>query len=601
MNFREDMNIVIVGHVDHGKSTIIGRLLADTNSLPDGKLEQVREMCRRNAKPFEYAFLLDALKDERDQGITIDSARAFFKTKKRDYIIIDAPGHIEFLKNMVTGAARAEAALLVIDANEGIKENSKRHGYLLSMLGIKQICILVNKMDLVSYDEKRFNQIEKDYRGFLDSIGVEPQAFIPVSGMEGDNIAAHQENMPWYDGDTVLDMLDKFQALKQKDNLPFRMPVQAVYKFTRDGDDRRIVAGTIDTGKVSVGEEVVFYPSGKKSKVKTIEAFNAPVQETADYSSATGFTLEEQIYIKRGDLACKVGEKKPRVTTRFKANIFWLGKSSLVKNKKYLLKIGTAKVGLEVEEIIRVLDASSLDANVKGEVERHDVAEVIFRADKAIAFDLATDIDITSRFVIVDQFEIAGGGIITESLSDDVSWARDKVQLRIEKWYSGYVSAVQRAERYNQRPTLILVTGKKETDRKEYAARLERRLFKDGKFVYYMSLGNFVYGVGGDIIAEEKGHNEEHFRRLAEFSNIMLATGQILIVSAQDVSEKELSIIKTSIDEDMITSVWVGEGLPEEYSYDMIYPEADARAFSIKAKEYLQKKGIIFSYNFDKI
>ena len=291
MNFREDMNIVIVGHVDHGKSTIIGRLLADTNSLPDGKLEQVREMCRRNAKPFEYAFLLDALKDERDQGITIDSARAFFKTKKRDYIIIDAPGHIEFLKNMVTGAARAEAALLVIDANEGIKENSKRHGYLLSMLGIKQICILVNKMDLVSYDEKRFNQIEKDYRGFLDSIGVEPQAFIPVSGMEGDNIAAHQENMPWYDGDTVLDMLDKFQALKQKDNLPFRMPVQAVYKFTRDGDDRRIVAGTIDTGKVSVGEEVVFYPSGKKSKVKTIEAFNAPVQETADYSSATGFTL----------------------------------------------------------------------------------------------------------------------------------------------------------------------------------------------------------------------------------------------------------------------------------------------------------------------
>jgi bifunctional enzyme CysN/CysC len=242
-----------------------------------------------------------------------------------------------------------------------------------------------------------------------------------------------------------------------------------------------------------------------------------------------------------------------------------------------------------------------LDANVKEEVERHDVAEVIFRADKAIAFDLATDIDITSRFVIVDQFEIAGGGIITESLSDDVSWARDKVQLRIEKWYSGYVSAVQRAERYNQRPTLILITGKKETDRKEYAAQLERRLFKDGKFVYYMSLGNFVYGVGGDIIAEEKGHNEEHFRRLAEFSNIMLATGQILIVSAQDVSEKELSIIKTSIDEDMIVSVWVGEGLPEESSYNMVYPEADARAFSIKTKEYLQKKGIIFSYNFDKI
>ena len=156
---REDMNIVIVGHVDHGKSTIIGRLLADTGSLPEGKLESVKEMCRRNSKPFEYAFLLDALKDEQAQGITIDSARCFFKTEKRNYIIIDAPGHIEFLKNMVTGAARAEAALIVIDAKEGVRENSKRHRYLLSMLGIKQITVLVNKMDLSDYSHTRFQEI----------------------------------------------------------------------------------------------------------------------------------------------------------------------------------------------------------------------------------------------------------------------------------------------------------------------------------------------------------------------------------------------------------------------------------------------------------
>ena len=163
---REDMNIVIVGHVDHGKSTIIGRLLADTGSLPEGKLEDVKEMCRRNSKPFEYAFLLDALKDEQAQGITIDSARCFFNTEKRNYIIIDAPGHIEFLKNMVTGAARAEAALLVIDAKEGVRENSKRHGYLLSMLGIKQITVLVNKMDLAGYSQDRFEEIEKSIESF---------------------------------------------------------------------------------------------------------------------------------------------------------------------------------------------------------------------------------------------------------------------------------------------------------------------------------------------------------------------------------------------------------------------------------------------------
>ena len=178
---KQDMNIVIVGHVDHGKSTVIGRLLADTNSLPEGKLEQVKETCRRNSKPFEYAFLLDALKDEQAQGITIDTARCFFQTERRNYIIIDAPGHIEFLKNMITGASRAEAALLVIDASEGIQENSRRHGYMLSMLGIKQVCVLVNKMDLIGYSEKPFRRIEKQYRRFLKKVDVEPLCFIPIS------------------------------------------------------------------------------------------------------------------------------------------------------------------------------------------------------------------------------------------------------------------------------------------------------------------------------------------------------------------------------------------------------------------------------------
>ncbi|RMG21188.1 MAG: GTP-binding protein, partial [Methanobacteriota archaeon] len=260
---REQMNIVIAGHVDHGKSTIIGRLLADTNSLPEGKLEQVQEMCRRTSRPFEYAFLLDALKDEQSQGITIDSARIFFKTKKRHYLIIDAPGHIEFLKNMVTGASHAEAALLVIDANEGVQENSRRHGYMISMLGIKQIVVLVNKMDLVKYDQKRFEDIKKEYTAFLKEIKVDPKTFIPVSGREGDNIASNSPKMPWYTGDTVLSILDSFEKEKQPIDRPFRMPVQDVYKFTKGGDDRRIVAGTVESGRLRVGDEVVFYPSGK--------------------------------------------------------------------------------------------------------------------------------------------------------------------------------------------------------------------------------------------------------------------------------------------------------------------------------------------------
>ncbi|KKL68203.1 hypothetical protein LCGC14_2127310, partial [marine sediment metagenome] len=206
---RQQMNIVIIGHVDHGKSTVIGRLLADTGSLPKGKLDDVKAICAKNARPFEYAFLLDALKDEQAQGITIDSARCFFRSDKREYIIIDAPGHIEFLKNMISGAARAEAALLVIDAKEGVRENSRRHGYLLSMLGVKQVAICVNKMDLVDYSRDVFDAITAEYTDFLKQIDTEAMAFIPVSAREGDNVATRSEIMSWYDGPVVLDMLDR--------------------------------------------------------------------------------------------------------------------------------------------------------------------------------------------------------------------------------------------------------------------------------------------------------------------------------------------------------------------------------------------------------
>ena len=226
---------------------MVGRLLADTGSLPQGKLEAVRRECERTGKPFEYAFLLDALTDEQDQGITIDTARCFFKSARRDYIIIDAPGHIEFLKNMISGAARAEAAVLVIDAKEGVRENSRRHGYILSMLGIRQVVVCVNKMDLVGYDEAHFARIESEYRAFLDGIGsVSPKQFIPVSAIAGENLAIRSSKMPWYQGPTLLETLDGLAKAPGKSDAPFRMPVQAVYKFTNAGDDRRIIAGRIE-------------------------------------------------------------------------------------------------------------------------------------------------------------------------------------------------------------------------------------------------------------------------------------------------------------------------------------------------------------------
>ena len=289
----ECLSIVTVGHVDHGKSTVIGRLLADADALPDGKLEAIRENCRRNSKPFEYAFLLDALKNEQAQGITIDTARCFFQSGKRRYIIIDAPGHIEFLKNMVTGASRAEAALMVIDAARGVEENTRRHGYFLSMLGIRQVAVLINKMDLVDRSQRVFEDIRAEFEAFLAKINIRPAAFIPVSGMEGDNIAVRSDKMPWYEGPTVLEQMDAFAPIPPAEQLPLRMPVQGVYKFTQNNDSRRIIAGTLESGSVRAGDGIVFYPSGKRTTVKTLEVFNAETPERFVAGQAAGFTMTE--------------------------------------------------------------------------------------------------------------------------------------------------------------------------------------------------------------------------------------------------------------------------------------------------------------------
>ncbi|MGE0554496.1 MAG: GTP-binding protein [Gemmatimonadales bacterium] len=588
------MNIVIGGHVDHGKSTIVGRLLADTGSLPEGKLEQVRASCARNAKPFEYAFLLDALKDEQSQGITIDAARVFFKTPKRHYIIIDAPGHIEFLKNMVTGASRAEAALLVIDAHEGVQENSRRHGYMMSMLGIRQIAVLVNKMDLADLAQDRYDRIVAEYTAFLQRIDVRPACFIPVVGRDGDNVADRSERMAWYDGPTVLEALDAFTPEPAAVDKPFRMPVQDVYKFTNQGDDRRIVAGTIDTGSVAVGDEVVFYPSGKRSHVKSIEAFSAPVRTTARAGEATGFTLTEQIYVGRGEMATLAREPKPEVTSRLRVSLFWLGKQPLVTKRDYQLKLGTARIPVRLEQIHRVIDASNLDSSESKErVDRHDVAECTLKLGRAMAFDLADRVAASSRFVLVDDYEIRGGGIIREALPDQQSWVREKVMLRNFKWEPSIIPIERRAERYSQRATLLLITGAREADRKGLGKVVEAQLFQEGRLVYFLGMGSVVYGVDADLARSDD--TREHLRRLGEIANIMLDAGAILVVSAAELSQDDLEVIKTSVDPERIEVVWVGETVTTDIAYDLIVADDESPTEGVvRIKGLLHDRGRLF-------
>jgi len=557
-NAREQMNVVIVGHVDHGKSTLVGRLLADTGSLPEGKIEAVKAQCKRTSKPFEYAFLLDALKDEQAQGITIDTARSFFKSPKRDYIIIDAPGHIEFLKNMVSGAARAEAALLLIDAHEGIKENSKRHGYMMHFLGIKNTAVCVNKMDLVHYDKEVFEKIKADYTKFLAEISLIPKSFIPVSAFYGDNMISPSKNMPWYKGSSVLEVLDSFEKAAPRDQLPFRMPVQDIYKFTESRDERRIVAGRVESGTIKAGDNIVFLPSGKKNRIKSVEYFNGPARTEAFAGTSIGFTNDTEIYIRPGEILCRSSEKLPYVSNKFRANIFWMGKQPLIKDKIYKLKITTQQVPVIVADVIHVLNAVQLISSQKSHVDRHEVGEIIFETLKPIAFDVVSDIAQTGRFVLVDNYEIAGGGIILAPIFDSDSSLEQQIKKRDYGWERSHITPLLRAQKYRHKSAFIVLAGKIDTGKQRIAKALEEALFNLGKNVYFLGISNRLVLAAQDSKDKTLGKYNA-LVQLGELAHLMTDAGLILITSITDIDQYELSMLKKLNNPNRTLIVCVGE------------------------------------------
>ncbi|AEJ61937.1 sulfate adenylyltransferase, large subunit [Spirochaeta thermophila DSM 6578] len=556
---QERVAVVMVGHVDHGKSTIVGRLLAEAGALPKGELEQVQEYCRRNARTFEYAYLLDALKDEQAQGITIDSARVFFSLEGRDFVWIDAPGHVEFIKNMVTGASRADAAFLVIDVREGVQENSRRHGYLLSFLGVEQVVVLVNKMDLVDWQEEAFSRVRDRFGEFLEGLGIRPVAYIPVSGREGDNLVSLSPRMPWYLGPTVKDVFLEFSPRTGTEGGPFRMPVQAVYKFTRLGDDRRIIAGTVVTGTLSVGDEVVFYPSGKRSRVKRIESFNEE-PSLLSAGESKGFTLETQVYVRPGELAARVDEPPPEGASAFRVTLFWLSPHPMVKGKRYTLRLGAAREAAYLSEIKAVVDSSDLTTESHKEVvEQYDVAECVLSTLKPVAFDLYHRIPPTGRFVIIDEYEIAGGGVILEALP--VSGVDSYVRAREERWRRGEVGADERAMRYGQRPYVLLVTGDEPSCLDALARRAERTLFERGWNVYYLASENLMQGLEADLVVEDR---EEHLRRMGEVLRLLTDTGLVVVTTVVGMEEEEVALLCEVARPAEVLVVEVGSMLPDE-------------------------------------
>ncbi len=518
------LKVVFVGHVDHGKSTLIGRIFHDTHSLPDGKVEQIRQACREEGMEFEYAFLLDALLEEQEQNITIDTTQIQFKTAKRPYVIIDAPGHQEFLKNMITGAASADAAVLLIAANEGVREQSRRHGYLLSLLGIKQVVVAVNKMDLVHFSEQTFNEVVEEYRKFLAQIGLQARTFVPVSARNGYNVAQRSpEVMPWYDGPAITEMLDQFAPPKQLTELPLRFPVQDVYRF----DSRRIIAGRIESGSLKVGDQIVFSPNNKTSVVASIERWEAPPRDEASAGESIGITLTEQIFVERGHVGSK-SENAPIESNRFRARLFWMGRRNLEPGERYKLKLATQELDAEVVSIDRIIDASTLETITEGRkhIARNDVAEVVIQTRGALVLDNHDQNPILGRFVIVDDRQVSGGGIIFGGVYTE----RGRIKSSNITWTEGNVTARHRTLRNGHRGAVVWLTGLSGAGKSTIAQALERELFNQNVNVYVLDGDNVRHGLNSNLGFSPEDR-VENIRRVAEVANLMADSGLVVVTA----------------------------------------------------------------------
>jgi len=404
------LSFVIVGHVDHGKSTLIGRLLYDTDSLAPDKIDEMKKASAGRGRQTEFAYLLDHLEEERKQGITIDTTQVFFKTDKRRYVIIDAPGHVEFVKNMITGASQAEAAVLIVDAAEGVKEQTKRHSFMLSLLGLEQIIVVINKMDLVDFSRERFEQVRKDVGDWLQSIKLDPIVYIPISAINGDNIAGRSDKMTWYDGPSFLQSLDSLKSTAAAEDRDLILPVQDVYKI----DGKRIAVGRVEAGFLKAGQPIKILPTGLTTRIKSIEKFPTQV-ELARAGESIGFVTEEPLFLNRGDVVCTPGAE-PRMTDTFDATIFWMSKNPFENSRKITLRCATQQTAARVEKITSRIDSSSLeiierDAKI---LQNLEVGQVRIKTKKPVVIKPFNEVKELGRFVFVEADNICAGGIIAE-------------------------------------------------------------------------------------------------------------------------------------------------------------------------------------------
>lgn len=545
------LRFITCGSVDDGKSTLIGRLLYDSKLLFEDQLESLEAESKKfgtQGTEIDFALLVDGLAAEREQGITIDVAYRYFTTEKRKFIVADTPGHEQYTRNMVTGASTADVAILMVDARKGILTQTRRHSYLVSLVGIRKIVVAINKMDLVQYSEDKFTAIKEEYIGFAKNIGIEDITFIPMSALAGDNITERSNNMPWFLGSTLMGFLETVEIDDERmQRSSFRMPVQWV---NRPNLDFRGFSGQIASGTISAGDSIRTLPSGKQSKVVKIVTYNGDL-ETAIAGQSVTLVLEDEIDVSRGDLLC-AAQEPAEISKQFETTIIWMNEQPLMSGRTYTIQIGTKSVTGTITDVKYQVNVNTLEHIAAKQLNQNDIGHCNINLDQEIAFDAYKVNRDTGSFILIDKMtnNTIGAGLINFALRRSQNITKQAVDI----------DKAARAALKNQKPSVVWLTGLSGSGKSTIANIVEKKLHALGHHTYLLDGDNVRHGLNKDLGFTEQDR-VENIRRIAEVAKLMLDAGLIVITAFISPFTAERRMARGLIGQDEFTEVFVNTPL----------------------------------------
>lgn len=546
------LRFITCGSVDDGKSTLIGRLLYESKALLEDQLSALESDSRKHGTQggeLDFALLVDGLSAEREQGITLDVAYRFFATEKRKFIVADTPGHEQSTRNMITGASTADVAVILIDARKGVLTQTRRHSYLVSLIGIRRVVVAINKLDMVGYSQEVFEQIDADYRAFASRLGIEHIQSIPLSALRGDNITEPSPNTPWYQGPSLMQFLETVELEQAREDAPLRMPVQWV---NRPNLDFRGFSGRILGGSVRPGDAVRVLPSGKTSRVERIVTLNGDLPQAISGQSVT-LTLSDEIDISRGDVIA-AADAPPAVADQFEATVVWMSEEPMLPGRPYLIKLGASSIGGALGRPKHQVDVNSLDNLPAKTLGLNEIGVCTLSLDRATPFDPYAENRDMGSFIVIDRYthQTVGAGMLHFALrrSQNIHWQAVEVDKTARTRLNGH------------KPCVIWLTGLSGAGKSTIANLLERRLHAQGVHTYLLDGDNVRHGLNKDL-GFTAADRVENIRRIGEVAKLMVDAGLIVVTAFISPFRSERQLARDLVAEGEFIEVFVDTPLAE--------------------------------------